>query len=235
MRNSSLKLPRYLQDCLPWHAARRNRDNSIFRLLHSQQLAAVKNCASSLNRTALAILREPLVAVVIAVSGAPPALALSTDRDQPITIEANRAEADDARQVTIYRGNVVLDQGTLRITGSTVTIYYDQAGNLAKMVSLGDPARFRQLPDGETEYRKARALRMEYYAKKDLIILLGEAEYGQGADRLAAERIVYDSRRSLVQADSGATGKTKTTAENKQRIRIKIMPRKKNPPGKKQP
>jgi len=176
-----------------------------------------------------------LLAALIAVSGAPPAIALSTDRDQPITIEADRAEADDARQVTIYRGNVVLDQGTLRITGSTLTIYYDQAGELAKIVSLGSPARFRQLPDGETEYRKARALRMEFYAKKDLIILLGKAVYGQGADRLAAERIVYDSRRSRVQADSGVSAKAKTAGKKKSRIRIKIMPRKKTAAGKKKP
>jgi len=103
------------------------------------------------------------------------------------------------------------------------------------MVSLGSPARFRQLPDGETEYRKARALRMEFYAKKDLIILLGKAEYGQGADRLAAERIVYDSRRSRVQADSGVSAKAKTTGKKKSRIRIKIMPRKKTAAGKKKP
>jgi len=170
---------------------------------------------------------ELLLAAVLSAA-APCALALSSDRDQPITIEADQAEADDARRVTVYRGKVVIDQGTLRITGETVTIYYDEQGELAKMVSVGAPARFRQLPDGEKEYRKAHAQRMEYYAKKDLIILLGDAEYGQGQDRLAAARIVYDSRRSRVKADAAApvaasAGKPKASS----RVRIKITPRKK--------
>ncbi len=161
-----------------------------------------------------------------------PAWALSTDRDQPIEIEADRAEADDSRRVTVYQGNVILDQGTLRITGDTVTIYFDESGELTKLVSIGRPARFRQLPDGESEYRRARAQRMEYYAKQDLIVLLGKAAYGQGKDRITAERIVYDSRRSRIKADSAArapAGAGKQAGKpDGGRVRIKIMPRKKS-------
>ena len=41
--------------------------------------------------------------------------ALPEDRDQPMRITADKAERDDINGVTIYRGNVVLIQGTLKL------------------------------------------------------------------------------------------------------------------------
>ena len=49
--------------------------------------------------------------------------ALSTDREEPIVIEAAAAEADNQTRITVYRGDVVITQGTLRITGDTVWIH----------------------------------------------------------------------------------------------------------------
>ena len=156
------------------------------------------------------------------------ASALSTDSEQPINIEADRAEADDVKRTTIYRGDVVITQGTLKITGETVTIYYDENGDLTKLVSVGSPARFHQLPDGKSDipknYQKAQAKRMEYYEGKDLIVLLGNAVYGQGGDRVAAERIVYDSKRSRMKAESARP--SSGSSEKPDRVRIKIEPKK---------
>ncbi len=155
------------------------------------------------------------------------AFALSTDSEQPINIEADRAEADDVRKTTIYRGDVVITQGTLKITGETVTIYYNESGDLTKLVSVGKPARFHQLPDGKPDlpknYQKAEAKRMEYYEGKNLIVLLGNAVYGQGGDRVAAERIVYDSKRSRMKAESRTAA---SGTEKPERVRIKIEPKK---------
>ena len=66
-----------------------------------------------------------------------PASALSTDREEPIEIEADSAEADDLKGITIYRGDVIITQGTLRITGSQVTIHYSKGNDFEKMITLG--------------------------------------------------------------------------------------------------
>ncbi|NIW86618.1 MAG: lipopolysaccharide transport periplasmic protein LptA [Gammaproteobacteria bacterium] len=158
------------------------------------------------------------------------ALGLSTDSDQPIQIEADRAEANDAQQVSVYRGDVVIVQGTLRISGDVVTIHYDDDRQLSKMVAVGQPARFRQLPDGDTEYQQARARRMEYYADDDLIILLGDAESWQGGDRIKAQRIVYDTRDGRVNADSELPASMQAETDEgvgpqKSRVRVTIVPR----------
>jgi len=156
-----------------------------------------------------------------------PCLALSTDRDQPIDIEADSAESDDLRRVTVYRGDVIINQGTIRITGDQVTLYRDEANDLKKMVSLGSPATFRQLPDGEPHYRTANAERMEYYTDRDRVILLGKAVYGKGADRVSADRIEYDSLSSRMTARSTAPRPAAGTGSGerpKSRVKIKIMP-----------
>jgi lipopolysaccharide export system protein LptA len=171
-----------------------------------------------------------LGALFAAVSGT--AQALSSDREQPIVIEAAAAEADHRAQVTIYRGDVVITQGTLRITGDTVWIHYDDANTITKAISVGKPAKFRQLTDGSEDYMTADAERMEYHADQDLILLLGNARYGEGKDKITAPRIVYDSRRGRVKAganaDGSQAGQSPTGQPDKpDRVRITITPKKK--------
>ncbi|NIN39122.1 MAG: lipopolysaccharide transport periplasmic protein LptA [Gammaproteobacteria bacterium] len=168
----------------------------------------------------------PLAFVVFATNGAQ---ARSTDREQPIVIEASTAEADNRKQVTVYRGDVVIEQGTLRITGDTVWIHYDDANTITKAVSVGKPAKFRQLPDDKEHYMTAHADRMEYHADQDLIFLLGNARYGEGQDKITAERIVYDSRRGRVKAEAqaDAVDKNGDASSDSGRVRITIMPKKK--------
>ena len=173
-----------------------------------------------------------LLAAGLLLAGAAPAAALSTDSDEPIAIEADRAERDDTRRVTIYRGNVVIDQGSLRITGDTVTIHFDIRDDVAKIVSVGAPAHFRQLPDGETVHRKAWAERIEYFNRQDLIVLLGDARYAKGGDRVQAERLVYDSLnarfKALAAVAAGAAGDGGASGKKPERVRIRIE-RKKDP------
>lgn len=165
--------------------------------------------------------------LVGAVSSA--AHGLSTDRDKPILIEAQAAEADNRAQVTVYRGDVVITQGTLRITGDTVWIHYSDSNTITKAISVGKPAKFRQLLDGKEDYMTADAERMEYRAEEDLILLLGNARYGEGADKITAPRIVYDSR--LGRAKAGPTtaeGRSESSESDKSdRVRITITPKKK--------
>ena len=169
-----------------------------------------------------------LTALILAASGAQ---ARSSDREQPIVIEASAAEADNRAQVTVYRGDVIITQGTLRITGDTVWIHYDDANTITKAISVGKPAKFRQLPDDKEDYMTAHADRMEYHADRDVILLLGNARYGEGKDKITAQRIVYDSRRGRVkagaQADGGETTKDADASGESDRVRITITPKKK--------
>ena len=79
------------------------------------------------------------------------ALALSSDSEQPINVEADRATLDDSRSVMTYEGSVIVTQGTIRILADRLDLHYDQQRRLEKAVASGNPARYRQLPDGSQE------------------------------------------------------------------------------------
>ena len=66
--------------------------------------------------------RLPVVLGVVAlVSFAAPARAEKADREKEIQVLANRLTADDAKREAVYEGNVIVTQGTMRITSARAT------------------------------------------------------------------------------------------------------------------
>ena len=145
--------------------------------------------------------------------------ALSTDRDQPMMIEADRVELDDSTGVSVYTGNVKVTQGTLVLTGDRMTVH-NTGDDIKKVLMDGNPATYRQRPDGKDHDVHARSLHMEYYTDPERIILLQQAEVDQAGDILRSERIVYDVVRDQVNAG---------TNQPNERVIITIQPKPKKP------
>lgn len=135
----------------------------------------------------------------------PIAVARNSDRDQPIKLSADQAEIDNIKGVSVYRGAVVLTQGTLKITGEVMHIYYaPDSRELDHIVVDGHPATYQELPEGESEYVHAKAPRMEYYAAGPRRIrLLQGATLWQGSNTFRGKQIVYDLEADQVIARSG--------------------------------
>lgn len=144
--------------------------------------------------------------------------ARNSDRDQPIKLSANQAEIDNVKGLSVYRGDVVLIQGTLKITGEVMHVYYAPATReLDHIVVEGNPASYREVPEGESEYVHAKAPRMEYYTSGPRRIrLLQGATLWQGSNTFRGQQVVYDIEADQVEAHSG---KDKTN-----RIHITIYP-----------
>ena len=140
---------------------------------------------------------------------------LSTDRNQPMSIEADRAELNDADGISVYSGNVKVIQGTLVLTGETMTVH-NKGDEVDKVIMDGKPATYRQRPDNKDEDVRAKALRMEYYTNPEYIILLQQAEVEQEGDTLRSERIEYDVTKDKVNAG---------TDKPNDRVRIVIQPK----------
>ena len=172
------------------------------------------------------------LAAALLLASITPVHALSTDGDQPISIVADRAEHDDVTRITIYRGNVIIDQGSLHIAGALVTINFDAEDQVTKITTVGTPAHFRQLPDGDTDYRQAWAKQMEYFPEQDLIMLSGEARYEKGRTRVHADRLVYDSLNARFKALTNAVeqpsgGGGQATGTQSGRVTVRIEPKEK--------
>ena len=149
-----------------------------------------------------------------------PALAygLATDRDQPITIEADRATFKEKESISIYQGNVYLTQGTLKLHGDTMTVY-TQGDHIEKAILTGNPATFLQRPDGQDIDQHAEARRMEYNAGAGLMILTGAARVWQtDGKEFRSEKIIYDITRNTVNAgDSSGDDRVHITLHPKPR------------------
>jgi lipopolysaccharide export system protein LptA len=151
-----------------------------------------------------------LHALLVAALALPSAaLALPEDREQPIEIEADRAELDDATGRAVYSGSVRLDQGTLRVTADRLEIQTDRARVTritAEGAEDGEPARYRQIPrEGEQPVR-ASADTIVYDTTTETIELSGDARLEQAEDRFEGDRISYDLRTRKVAAEAGRSG-----------------------------
>lgn len=142
-------------------------------------------------------------------------LALSTDRDQPIEIEADKATIDNIKGIANYEGDVIVIQGSIRISSDIMNIKYSKARSIETIVTIGNPSRFKQRLDNG-EIIKAKALEMEYNAIKNIIYLRRQAELRKnlnGKDNYIsnAPRITYDTQRGIIRADKGKGKKGRIT------------------------
>lgn len=149
-----------------------------------------------------------------------PAWALSSDRDQPINIEADSATLHEKSGNSTYRGNVHLRQGTLHLHGDTMTVEM-QDDSIEKIVLTGSPATYVQRPDNSDEDQHAEAGRVEYYAEDERLILLDNARIWQSGDEeFSSDRIVFNLSDNTVTAGGGSGD----------RVRITLQPRKSGGP-----
>lgn len=134
-----------------------------------------------------------------------PLWALSSDKQKPVEVEADTFNLDDAKKITIYSGNVITTQGSMEIMADKVTIY-GVRGTTEKVIATGKPVKFKQLPDGSQTPIRGEAKRFEYLVSKDTLILINQATLWQDGSTLASDRIVYDSKRSIVKAGDKESG-----------------------------
>jgi lipopolysaccharide export system protein LptA len=144
------------------------------------------------------------------------AFALETDKDQPINIDSNTATFDDATSTSIYTGNVISIQGSMRVESDKLVVYFKD-GEAEKLVFTGKRAKFRQTPNVGSEDITGEALTGEYYPKKNLLVLIDEATVWQGNGIYSSKLIEYDSKNSVVKAGEAAS-------DNK-RVHVTLQPK----------
>ncbi len=124
---------------------------------------------------------------------------LASDADQPIVIDSNTATYDDKNNTSIYTGNVVSIQGSIKVDSDKLVVYFVD-GEADKLVFTGNKAKFRQKPNEGDEDITGEALIGEYYPKKNLLILINQATVWQGNTTYSSDYIQYDIKTSLVNA-----------------------------------
>jgi lipopolysaccharide export system protein LptA len=143
------------------------------------------------------------------------ALAERADRGKPLSVEADAGRYDDARQVGLFTGNVVITKGTIVLRASQVEVRQSPDGHQSS-VATGTPeapARFRQKREGVDEHLEGEAERIEYDSRADTVRFVNRAVLRRFrgavvADEASGQLITFDNAASVYSVSGGseATG-----------------------------
>jgi lipopolysaccharide export system protein LptA len=173
------------------------------------------------------ITRNGALACCLAAALAAPVAAEKADRDKPVNLEADKVTIDDAKQIALFEGNVVLTQGTLQIRGDRMQVRQDQDG-FQYGTTWGNPAYFRQKRDGYDEYIEGWAERIEYDGRAESMQMFNRAQLKRGQDEVRGNYISYDAKSEFFQVTGGVKEAGPVGTEG--RVRAVIQPKSKEKP-----
>jgi lipopolysaccharide export system protein LptA len=150
------------------------------------------------------------------------------DREKPIHLESDRVTVDEAKQVAMFEGSVVLTQGTLTIRGDRMQVRQDDEG-FRYGTTWGNLAYFRQKREGYDEYIEGWAERIEYDGRADKVQMFNRASMKRGQDEVRGSYISYDAVSEFFQVTGGGT-KAATAGNPEGRVRAILQPKPRNKP-----
>lgn len=160
------------------------------------------------------------------------ALAEKADRSQPMNVEADALRYDDAKQLNVFTGRVVLTKGTIQIRGDRVEVRQDPQGSQYGVVTAepGKLAFFRQKREGLDQFIEGEGETIDYDGKLDVVRFVGKAQLRrlQGVslnDEFRAGIIVYNNTTDVFTLDGApAAGKNQPGATTG-RVRAMLTPK----------
>jgi len=176
-----------------------------------------------------------------------PVYAEHADKLQPTFVEADHQTYDDIKQVSVFTGNVIVNKGTMHLTGDRAEVREDELGYQYATVDASDKqlASFRQRKDvthpGIEQYINGHAKHIAFDGKLDIVTLTDFAtvileENGRRKDEMNGAKIIYDNRNARyevlndgTQHQSGAphnnaSSTSSKSSEESHRIRIMLAP-----------
>ncbi len=142
-------------------------------------------------------------------------VALDSDRNQPIEVEADRLEVREQENISVYEGNVKLVQGSLVITSDLLVMHFNDANELTLMEMSGQPALFRQL-DNEQNEMLGEAQQIDYTESSSLLEMRRSAYFRHAGNEIRGELILINTETNSIEA-----GGTNTD----DRVKMVIKPR----------
>lgn len=151
--------------------------------------------------------------LLAALVAATPALAKSSDRQQPMDISADSTDAVmEDNGMSVLKGNVSIRQGTLEVNADRAEVYR-VAGDIQRIVLTGAPARLKQVSDAG-EAMEAEARQVTYALSEDTMLLSGAVQVRQPRGTLSGETVRYDV----------GTGRLNGGGDG-QRVNMRILPK----------
>lgn len=147
--------------------------------------------------------------------------ALPDDENQLIKIQADNAFHDNKKGLTLYSGDVFMQQGSLKINADKITISSKKNGDVNRLEAQGKPAKFQQQPEVDGDIVYGHAQHINYQVHNGEINFDGDAFIQQGEAKLNSDKITYITNQQVFKAQRSPESKGKP-----QRVEMIIPPKK---------
>jgi lipopolysaccharide export system protein LptA len=155
-----------------------------------------------------------LLAALVACLAAPSVAAKTSDRRQPMNIDAGaQAGALDGNSVNVLSGGVTITQGTLDIRANRADIH-QRNGDVARAVLTGSPVVLKQQMDDGSPMT-ARASKVDYDLQTEIVVFTGNVSIEQPRGTMTGQRVVYNLRTGRVDSGGEGGGRVKMTIQPK--------------------
>ncbi|ALV72465.1 MULTISPECIES: lipopolysaccharide transport periplasmic protein LptA [Acinetobacter] len=148
------------------------------------------------------------------------ALALPSDRSKAISLVADRATFNEKTGVTTYTGNVIIEQGTMKLQADSIVANLNQTRQISTITANGKPARFQQQVSTNKGIAKGQAQKIIYNAETGIITLSGSALLEQDGASIRGNTLRY----SMNKGDIEAIGTPNNSGSSSGRVQIVIPP-----------
>lgn len=151
---------------------------------------------------------------------APVVADVNRDFSQPIKVDADHEELDLRASSLMFRDNVIIQQGSLRITADRLDVISegdDEIGEGEVFMATGTPATYQQ----EVEpgiIVEASADEIRYDSRVRVLTLSGNAQMRQSGNQVSANRITYyvDEQRVTAERDEDSEERVRTIFQPRQ-------------------
>lgn len=152
-----------------------------------------------------------LLVVGALLTASVPAFALTGDSEKPVNIDSQNQQLDMLGNVATFTGNVIVTQGSIKITADKVVVTRPGGDSKKTVVdAYGAPATFYQLQDNGKPV-KGNASKMHYELANDFVELTGNAYLEQLDSNIKGDRITYLVKQQKMQAYSEGKSNRVTT------------------------
>ena len=133
----------------------------------------------------------------------------NADKDKPMNIEADELVHDDLKQLTVFKGHVLVTKGTIVLKGDRIEVREDPQGFQYGVITpeSGKRAFYRQKREGVNEFMEGEALRIEYDGRLDRVTLQDQAVLRRYRgtvinDEMSGHLITYDHLSETFRVDA---------------------------------
>lgn len=154
-----------------------------------------------------------LLSAAFAAVFAPSAHARTSDRNQPMDIEASHQVCGfGANDTCTLTGNVTIVQGSLNVVAAKAVI--EQSGGEPSRALLSGGVTLRQAMDDGNQIN-AKSSNVDYNLKTEVVVFTGNVEIIQQRGSLNGQRVVYNMKSGQVESGGNGNG----------RVKMRILPK----------